>query len=229
VAVADEQGDQEHRHEHDAEPGKHVCDVDHADARGQRIDVRLTRHGIRISVERTDTLTAVTGAPNTDELVVRRARTSDVPAIKSLVDVYAGRILLEKNLVTLYEAVQEFWVAESDGELVGCGALHVLWADLGEVRTVAAHPRMRGRGVGHAVVARLLDVARELRLKRIFVLTFETEFFGSHGFEEIEGTPVTAEVYDEMRRSYDIGVAEFLDLSYVKPNILGNTRMLLTL
>ena len=63
----------------------------------------------------------------------------------------------------------------------------------------------------------------------IFVLTFETEFFGRHGFTEIEGTPVTAEVYEEMCRSYDIGVAEFLDLSYVKPNILGNTRMLLTL
>lgn len=161
--------------------------------------------------------------------MVRRARTSDVPAIKELVDVYAGKILLEKNLVTLYEAVQEFWVAEIDGELMGCGALHVLWADLGEVRTVAAHPRVRGSGVGHAIVERLLDVARELRLQRIFVLTFETDFFGRHGFREIEGTPVTAEVYDEMCRSYDIGVAEFLDLSYVKPNILGNTRMLLTL
>jgi len=171
----------------------------------------------------------VIGAPNPDGLVVRRARTSDVPAIKSLVDVYAGKILLEKNLVTLYEAVQEFWVAELDGELVGCGALHVLWADLGEVRTVAAHPRLRGRGVGHAVVERLLDVARDLHLQRIFVLTFETEFFGRHGFREIEGTPVTAEVYEEMCRSYDIGVAEFLDLSYVKPNILGNSRMLLIL
>jgi amino-acid N-acetyltransferase len=171
----------------------------------------------------------VTEAPGSDGFVVRRARTSDVPHIKSLVDIYAGRILLEKNLVTLYEAVQEFWVAELDGEVVGCGALHVLWSDLGEVRTVAAHPKVRGRGVGHAVVERLLDVARELRLERIFVLTFETEFFASHGFEEIEGTPVTAEVYDEMRRSYDIGVAEFLDLSYVKPNTLGNTRMLLLL
>jgi amino-acid N-acetyltransferase len=162
-------------------------------------------------------------------VLVRRARTSDVPAIKSLVDVYAGKILLEKNLVTLYESVQEFWVAEHDGELVGCGALHVLWADLGELRTIAAHPRVRGQGVGHAVVARLLEVARELHLQRIFVLTFETDFFRAHGFTEIEGTPVTAEVYDEMCRSYDIGVAEFLDLSYVKPNILGNTRMLLTL
>ena len=168
-------------------------------------------------------------APPPDGLTVRRARTSDVPAVKTLIDIYAGRILLEKNLVTLYEAVQEFWVAELDGEIVGCGALHVLWSDLGEVRTVAVNPKVRGRGVGHAVVERLLDVARDLHLTRIFVLTFETDFFGGHGFREIEGTPVTAEVYDEMCRSYDTGVAEFLDLSFVKPNILGNTRMLLTL
>ena len=161
--------------------------------------------------------------------MVRRARTSDVPAIKSLVDVYAGKILLEKNLVTLYEAVQEFWVAEVEGELVGCGALHVLWADLGEVRTVAVHPSARGTGVGHLLVTQLLEVARELHLSRIFVLTFEVDFFTRHGFEEIDGTPVTAEVYEEMCRSYDTGVAEFLDLSYVKPNTLGNTRMLLTL
>jgi amino-acid N-acetyltransferase len=164
-----------------------------------------------------------------DQLTVRRARTTDVPAIKRLVDTYAGRILLEKNLVTLYEAVQEFWVGELDGAVVGCGALHVLWSDLGEVRTVAVHPTVRGHGVGHRIVDRLLDVARNLHLERIFVLTFEVEFFSRHGFVEIEGTPVTAEVYEEMRRSYDTGVAEFLDLSYVKPNTLGNSRMLLTL
>ncbi len=105
-----------------------------------------------------------------------------MPAIKTLVDVYAGRILLEKNLVTLYESVQEFWVAELDGEVIGCGALHVLWSDLGEVRTVAVHPKVRGRGVGHAIVDQLLAVAKELRLQRIFVLTFEVEFFGRHGF-----------------------------------------------
>ncbi len=164
---------------------------------------------------------------------MRRARTADVSAIKSLVDHYAGRILLEKDLVNLYEAVQEFWVAVQDsstGEtVVGCGALHVLWADLGEVRTVAVKPAVLGRGVGHAVVDALLDVARGLGLRRVFVLTFETAFFRRHGFAEIEGTPVEATVYEEMRRSYDAGVAEFLDLSYVKPNTLGNTRMLLTL
>jgi len=169
------------------------------------------------------------GDRDLDRLVIRRAKTSDISAVKSLVDFYAGKILLEKNLVTLYEAVQEFWVAELDDEVIGCGALHVMWTDLGEVRTVAVHPKVKGHGVGHAVVDRLIEVARELELQRVFVLTFETDFFTRHGFVEIEGTPVTAEVYDEMCRSYDTGVAEFLDLSYVKPNILGNSRMLLML
>ncbi|WP_232719469.1 amino-acid N-acetyltransferase [Gordonia metallireducens] len=167
--------------------------------------------------------------PTTGVVVVRRARTSDVPRIKELIDKYAGKILLEKNLVTLYESVQEFWVGELDGEVVGCGALHVLWADLGEVRTVAVDPTFSGRGIGHKIVGRLMEIARELELSRVFVLTFETSFFAKHGFSEIQGTPVTREVFEEMCRSYDTGVAEFLDLSYVKPNTLGNTRMLATI
>jgi amino-acid N-acetyltransferase len=164
-----------------------------------------------------------------DGLVIRRARTHDVRDIKALVDHYAGRVLLAKELVTLYEAIQEFWVADLAGEIVGCGALHVLWEDLGEIRTVAVASHVVGRGVGHAVVDRLVGVGRELGLARLFVLTFETEFFARHGFLKIDGTPVSQQVYDEMRRSADLGVAEFLDLPYVKPNTLGNTRMLLEL
>ncbi len=149
--------------------------------------------------------------------------------MKAVIDTYVGKVLLAKPLVTLYEDIQEFWVAEVDGELVGCGALHVLWEDIAEIRTVAVSTAVRGLGVGHAVVARLIEVARELGLGRIFVLTFETEFFARLGFVEIDGTPVDSAVYAEMRRSMDEGVAEFLDLEYVKPNTLGNTRMLLKL
>jgi amino-acid N-acetyltransferase len=162
-------------------------------------------------------------------LTVRRARTSDVRAMKAIIDRYVGRVLLSKQLVTLYEDVQEFWVAELDGELVGCGALHVLWEDLAEVRTIAVLPSATGRGIGHALVDALIMTAKDLGLSRLFVLTFETKFFSHHGFVEIDGTPVAPEVYDEMRRSADEGVAEFLDLPYVKPNTLGNTRMLLEL
>jgi amino-acid N-acetyltransferase len=162
---------------------------------------------------------------------IRRARTKDIKAIRALVDAYtADRRLLSKATVTLYEAVQEFWVAvDEQDRVLGCGALHVMWEDLAEIRTVAVDPACRGRKIGHKLVSRLLDVARELGVARVFCLTFETRFFASFGFAEIDGAPVPHAVYEQLLRSYDEGVAEFLDLERVKPNTLGNTRMLLHL
>lgn len=164
------------------------------------------------------------------EPFARKARTPDVPAIKALVDTYTeAKLLLAKDVVTLYETIQEFWVVQLDDEVVGCGALHVLWEDLAEIRTVAVRADLRGRRIGDLLMVNLIASARQLGLARLFALTFQTSFFGRHGFVEIEGTPVSPEVYAQLRRSYDAGVAEFLDLEYVKPNTLGNTRMLLTL
>ena len=163
-------------------------------------------------------------------VVVRPARTSDVKAIRALVDTYSPeRRLLSKATVTLYEAVPEFVVGELDGEVVGCGAVHVMWEDLAEVRTVAVDPRLRGKGVGSVMLEHLLQRARDLGVARVFCLTFETEFFGRHGFVEIDGTPVEPDVFEQLLQSYDEGVAEFLDLERVKPNTLGNHRMLLVL
>jgi len=163
-------------------------------------------------------------------IVIRPARTSDVTAIRQLVDSYAAPgQMLTKETVTLYESVQEFTVAEVDGKVVGCGALHVLWDDLAEVRTVAVKKTFHKQGIGHQILQNIIERAREVGVDRIFCLTFQTEFFGSHGFIEIEGTPVAPDVYQELLRSYDAGVAEFLDLEAAKPNTLGNTRMLLTL
>ncbi|MBD7917397.1 amino-acid N-acetyltransferase [Cellulomonas sp. Sa3CUA2] len=165
------------------------------------------------------------------QVAVRPARPADVRAIRRLVEPYAQeRILLAKEWVGYYEAVQEFLVARADDdEVVGCGALHVMWEDLAEIRTLAVDPSYRGRAVGHALVDALLDRARDLGLRRVFCLTFEVDFFARHGFREIEGTPVPSAVYAELLRSHDDGVAEFLDLARVKPNTLGNTRMLLEL
>jgi amino-acid N-acetyltransferase len=159
--------------------------------------------------------------------LVRAARAADVRAIRSLVaPLVERRILLAKEAVTYYEALQEFVVVERDGRLVGCGALHVFWEDLAEVRTLAVAPEVRGQGVGHDVLEALMARARTLGITRLFTLTFEVEFFGRHGFEIIDGTPVEPEVFAELLRSHDDGVAEFLDLARVKPNTLGNTRML---
>lgn len=160
-------------------------------------------------------------------VVVRPAKTSDVKKIRAIVDTYAvERKLLSKETVTLFESVQEFVVAESDGEVVGCGALHVLWEDIAEVRTVAVVEQMHGKGVGHLILENILARAKEVGVKKVFCLTFETKFFGSHGFKEIQGAPVDPEIYTQLLRSYDEGIAEFLDLESVKPNTLGNTRML---
>ena len=160
-------------------------------------------------------------------VVIRPAKTSDVKKIRAIVDTYAvERKLLSKETVTLFESVQEFVVAESDGEVVGCGALHVLWEDIAEVRTVAVVEQMHGNGVGHLILENILARAKEVGVKKVFCLTFETKFFGSHGFKEIQGAPVEPEIYTQLLRSYDEGIAEFLDLESVKPNTLGNTRML---
>ena len=160
-------------------------------------------------------------------LVIRPAKTSDVKAIRSLIDSYApeGK-LLSKETVTLFESVQEFTIAELDGKVVGCGALHILWEDLAEVRTVAVEAALHKQGIGNKILEHIIDRAREVGVERIFCLTFQTGFFSKHGFTEIQGTPVDHDVYQQLLLSYDEGVAEFLDLEAVKPNTLGNTRML---
>ena len=162
--------------------------------------------------------------------LLRRARTADIRAIRALVAPLAERrVLVSKEAVTYYESVQEFRVAEVDGRVVGCGALHVMWEDLAEIRTLAVADDQLGTGLGGRILEELVEDARALGVRRLFCLTFETGFFERHGFAAIEGQAVSHAVYAELLRSYDEGVAEFLDLERVKPNTLGNTRMLRTL
>jgi amino-acid N-acetyltransferase len=153
-----------------------------------------------------------------------------VGAVRRLVGLYTedGR-LLAKAPVTLYEDVQEFLIAEVGGVVVGCGALHVMWEDLGEIRTLAVDPDHAGQGIGGRILDGLIGRARDLGLARLFCLTFEVGFFRSRGFGEIEGSPVDHVVFEQLLQSYDEGVAEFLDLERVKPNTLGNHRMLMLL
>jgi len=158
---------------------------------------------------------------------VRRARTSDVPTIKALIDAYTSeRILLAKDVVTLYEDVPDFRVAvDPAGNVVGCAAVHVMWEDIAEVRSIAVDPAYLGRGIGRALVEELLATANELGVRRVFCLTFEVDFFTRVGFHAVDRVPLAPEVFAQMVRSWDEGIAEFLDLERVRPNTLGNTRM----
>lgn len=162
------------------------------------------------------------------DFTVRPARAADMEAVHRMLQPYVmRRILLGKDLVVLYEATQEFMVAvDEDDRVIGCGALHVMWEDLGEIRTLLVEDEWLHRGVGRAIVDALEANARELGLTRLFCLTFETAFFTRRGFEEIGEQVVSPDVYSQLVRSPDEGIAEFLDLAHVKPNTLGNTRML---
>lgn len=158
---------------------------------------------------------------------IRPARSADILPIAGLLEpLVERRILLGKDLAVLFGAVQEFVVAEADGQVIGCGALHVFWEDLGEVRTLLVRDDWLHHGVGRTIVERLEDNAKALGLTRLFCLTFEVDFFTRRGFEPIGEHVVDPDVYAQLLRSGDEGVAEFLDLAHVKPNTLGNTRMI---
>lgn len=158
---------------------------------------------------------------------IRAARASDVRAIQALREPSEGKVLLHHDLVALFEKVQEFLVVEDpNGKLLAAGALHIMWEDLAEVRSIVVATEARGRGVGAKLVQALLDRAEAFGIKRVFCLTFEVGFFAKLGFEEISDVPVDEATFAEMVRSNDDGVAEFLDLARVKQNTLGNTRML---
>ena len=158
---------------------------------------------------------------------VREAKAADVRSIKAIREPLEGAVLLPHELVGLFEKLQEFLVVEDEHrKVVAAGALHVMWEDLAEVRSVVVDQNLQGKGIGHLLLQGLLSKAKDLGVKRVFCLTFETGFFGKHGFQEISDVPVDEATFAEMVRSNDDGVAEFLDLARVKQNTLGNTRML---
>ena len=120
-------------------------------------------------------------------LVIRRARPEDVPGIAGVIADYVLQgVLLPRPVSELYQCVREFHVvlrdAEKGPEVVACAALRLLWGDLGEVRSLAVRPDHHGLGLGGALVRRVLDDARELKLPRVIALTREVEFFERCGF-----------------------------------------------
>jgi len=158
---------------------------------------------------------------------IRSAKTTDVPAITQMAaPLVDERVLLGKERVEAYEAIQEFVVAEQDSKLVGFGALHIMWQDLAEVRTLVVDNQSKRQGIGKALLAELEARAKALSITRVFCLTFEKEFFATNGYQVISDVPVDPATYAELVRSHDDGVAEFLDLARVKQNTLGNSRML---
>ena len=119
--------------------------------------------------------------------MIRKATVRDVPAIVALVDGTAQKgLVLPKSLNQVYQNLRDYIVCEEDGKLVACAALHVLWEDLAEVRSLVVHAQRRGKGMGRQLVATLVKQARDLGVPRVFALTYQQEFFLSIGFHLID-------------------------------------------
>lgn len=123
-----------------------------------------------------------------DSIIVRRATLADAQAITDLVNHFAlqGQ-MLPKTILQVFEYLREFVVAvDSENNVLACGALRLMWHDLAEVRSLAVHSSLQGKGVGRRIVEALVAEGREMGLARIFALTYQTQFFAKLGFHECE-------------------------------------------
>jgi amino-acid N-acetyltransferase len=132
---------------------------------------------------------------------VEKARISDVPQIHKLINTFAGRgEMLARPLSELYENIRDFFVVRKGKKIIGCAALHVMWSDLAEIKSVAVDAELQKQGVGNQLVAACLDEARGLGISTIFCLTYKPGFFGKFGLKEVDKMTLPQKVWTECYR-----------------------------
>ena len=121
---------------------------------------------------------------------------SDALAIGEIINYHAERgRMLHVSLESTYERLRNFLVAELDGQIVGCAAVEISWADLAELRSLAVSPDFGRRGVGRALVQAAIEDARAVGVRRLFALTYEREFFERCGFSTTDRQDLPTKVW----------------------------------
>lgn len=132
---------------------------------------------------------------------IHSAKISDAKAIQALINSYAERDrMLFRSLADIYENLQTFTVAELDGNLVGCCALEIIWADLAEIKSLAVNGANKEKGIGKMLVTAALELAAELGVPKVFALTLEPEFFIKSGFNVVEKDELPMKVWSDCAR-----------------------------
>jgi len=117
--------------------------------------------------------------------MIEKAKIGDPKAIQALVNRYAAHeLMLARSLNDVYETLRDFLVWREEGRILGCVALHITWEGLGEIRSLAVESDVQGRGIGRALVQACLDEARQIGMRKVFVLTYVPEFFRKLGFAD---------------------------------------------
>ena len=133
--------------------------------------------------------------------LIRKARPADVNEMHRIINHYADKqLMLPKTQLRLYEFLRDYTVAteaSDSNKVLGCGALHIYWEDLAEIRAIAVDPEMARNGIGTYIVKQLLSEARDLEIEEIFVFTYEPKFFNKFGFVEVDHGDLPLKVYNE--------------------------------
>ncbi len=131
-------------------------------------------------------------------MILRKARTPDVPEMQRLINFFADRgELLPRSLNDLYEGIRDYYVVEDEGRIVACCALHVNWEDLAEVKSLVVDEAFQGKGLGKQLLRACLEESRELGISRVFALTYKPGFFTNRGFRNIEKSELPQKVWTE--------------------------------
>jgi amino-acid N-acetyltransferase len=130
--------------------------------------------------------------------MLRKAQIQDVKDIQKLLTFFANRgDMLSRSLSELYEALRDFYIFEEEGRLLGTAALHIVWEDLAEIRSVAVADDAGRKGVGTQLVQSCLDEARTIGLKRLFCLTYKPDFFSKFGFRIVDKAELPHKVWGD--------------------------------
>lgn len=132
------------------------------------------------------------------EDMIRKATIDDIKVIQDLINYYAKQDrMLPRSLNELYENIRDFFIYEDKGEILGCCALHVTWENLAEVKSLAVNESNQNKGIGTMLVRKALEDAKELKVKRIFALTYVPLFFERLGFKRIDHAELPHKIWSE--------------------------------
>lgn len=134
---------------------------------------------------------------------IRKARISDLKRVHSLINAFAKQEqMIPRSLNDLYETLRDFVVCEIEGDICGVCALHIMWEDLAEIRSLAVAEEFHNRGIGRKLVKLCLKEAKDLGLKRIFALTYQPEFFKRLGFSDIDKSSLPQKIWGDCLRCH---------------------------
>jgi amino-acid N-acetyltransferase len=134
-------------------------------------------------------------------LKIRKAKIADLKQIHKLIKDFARKeLMLPRSLNELYETLRDFVIYEDNGNICGVCALHIMWEDLAEIRSLAVDNKYQKRGIGRNLVKHCLKEAKMLGVKRVFALTYHTEFFKKMGFEDIDKASLPQKIWGDCLR-----------------------------